>query len=73
MDRAHARTDWTQGSFTLEEVIGMLEKLFSGGMRIVAVDICGELPEGKGACGEDLRINRETNIVLHNFITKYLN
>lgn len=73
MDRAWARTDWTQGSYSLENVLGMLGRLFSAGCRIIAVDICGELPQAKGATEEELEINRDTNIELHIFISKYLN
>jgi hypothetical protein len=72
MDRAWARTDWSQGSNTLEEVKDWLGKLLDGRMEIAAVDICGEMAPLKGATPEDLRINRETNIELYRFITTYL-
>ena len=71
MDRAWARTDWSQGSRSLEEVEEMLERLMTQ-MRVVAVDICGELAPSKGATPEDLRINKETNIELYKFITNHL-
>lgn len=70
MDRAWARTDWTQGTHTLEQVKAILGKLLSE--NTVAVDICGELQESKGGSPEDLRINKETNIELYKFITTYL-
>lgn len=61
MSREYARTDWSQGSFSLEEVEGILRKVEG---EIIAVDICGELSVSKGATPEDLRINRLTNIQL---------
>ena len=71
MGRAYARTDWTQGGHTLEDVKRELDRL-AGAMQIVAVDICGELAPSKGATPEDLRINKETNIELYHFITNLL-
>ena len=71
MDRAWARTDWSQGTHTLEEVKGWLGRLLDGRLKVVAVDICGELSPAKGAAPEDLRINRETNLDLYRFITTY--
>ena len=71
MDKAYARTDWTQGGHSLEDVKKELGRL-ADAMEIVAVDICGELAPSKGATPEDLRINRETNIELYQFITNLL-
>ena len=42
-------------------------------MEVVAVDICGEKSPEQGATGEDLRVNKETNIVLYKLIVKHLN
>jgi len=70
MARAYARTDWTQGEYTLEEVEEMLGRLLDGRMEVAAVDICGELSPSKGATPEDLRINFDTNKELYNFILK---
>ena len=67
MDKAYARTDWTQGGHTLEDVKEELGRLAQS-MEIAAVDICGELAPSKGATPEDLRINKETNIELYQFI-----
>lgn len=71
MDRAHARTNWSQGTHTLEQVKSMLARILES-MEPVAADICGECSENKGATPEDLRINKETNIEIYKFITTYL-
>ena len=72
MDRAWARTDWSQGTHTLEEVKDWLGRLLDGRLRPIAIDICGELAPGKGVTPEDLRINRETNQELYKFIIDHL-
>ena len=72
MGREWARTDWSQGSHTLEQVEGILGQLLEGPVHVTAVDICGGLSPAKGATPEDLRINRETNIALYRFITAKL-
>ena len=71
MDRAYARTDWTQGGHSLKDVEKELGRLAQK-MEIVAVDICGEMAPSKGATPEDLRINLETNIELYQLITNLL-
>lgn len=70
LDLAWARTDWTQGSHTLEQVTAILDRLLATG-QVVALDICGELTEAKGATPEDLRINKETNITLYKLCQKW--
>lgn len=72
MSQGWARTDWTQGSHTLPQVKAIMGRLLEEG-NVVAVDICGELQESKGASAEDLRINKETNIELYNYITAFFN
>ena len=72
MGREWARTDWSQGSHTLEQVKGILGQLLEGPVQVAAVDICGGLSPEKGATPEDLRINRETNRELYHFINAYL-
>ena len=99
MNKEYARTDWSQGEFTFDEVEEIIKKVVreipgtsprmttekisprmtegllkipdqvrndegEGRNGIVAIDICGEISEAKGATGEDLRINRLTNIKL---------
>ena len=72
LDRPWARTDWSQGTHTLEQVKSMLAELLDGTVDIAAIDICGGLSPQKGASPEDLRINRGTNIELYKFITTHL-
>ena len=72
LGKDYARTDWTQGENTLDQIEQMLEKL-AREMQVVAIDICGELSPAQGASPEDLRINKETNIALYKFITNHLN
>ena len=71
MDRAYARTDWSQGRYTLSQVKDILGRLMTGG-KVVAADVCGEVSLSKGATPEDLRINLETNVELYKFIINHL-
>ena len=68
MDRAFARTDWSQGTHTLEEVKEWLGRLLDGRLRIAAIDICGELAPAKGATPEDNGVNLKTNKELQEYI-----
>ena len=68
MDRPWARTDWSQGTHTLEQVKGILDAVLEV-MEPVAVDICGGLTPEKGGTPEDLRINLETDIALFEFLS----
>jgi arginase family enzyme len=70
LDRPWARTDWSQGTYSLTRLKGWLDRLLR--LDVVAVDICGELTPEKGATPEDLRVNCETNIELQEFILDYL-
>ncbi|MBQ9194376.1 MAG: hypothetical protein IJ152_01850 [Bacteroidales bacterium] len=70
MRREYARTDWSQGEYGLEDVKRIMALLMDN-MEVVAVDVCGEMAPSKGATGEDLRINMETNKELYNFITNH--
>ena len=76
MNKDYARTDWSQGEFTLEEVEDIIRKVVEEipgtSPRMTAektsprmtLDICGEISIAKGATPEDLRINKLTNIKL---------
>ena len=70
LDRAWARTDWSQGTYSLDTLKGWLERLLW--LDVVALDLCGELAPSKGATPEDLRVNLETNIELQEFILNHL-
>ena len=70
LDRAWARTDWSQGTYSLDTLKGWLERLLR--LDVVAVDLCGEIAPSKGATPEDLRVNLETNIELQEFILNHL-
>jgi len=65
-----SRTDWSQGSYSLETLVGWLRKLLT--MNVVAIDLCGELAPAKGATPEDLRINGETNRYLQELLLECL-
>ena len=71
MGREWARTDWSQGTHTLEQVKTLLTRIMEGA-EVAAIDICGEISPSKGGMPEDLRINRETNIELFTHILKHL-
>lgn len=71
MDREWARTDWSQGTHSLEKVLSILERLMEGPVQVVAIDVCGALSEEKGAQAEDSRINGETAQKLYTFIKKH--
>ena len=67
MAREWARTDWSQGEFSLEQV-GEILRIAITMMQITAIDICGEISASKGATPEDNRTNFETNTKLYNLI-----
>ena len=66
-----SRTDWSQGTYSLETLAGWLRKLMR--MDVVAIDLCGELAPAKGATPEDLRINGRTNRYLQELLLDCLN
>ena len=68
MDRAWARTDWSQGTHSLEQVQAILREII-GRMDVVALDICGGITPEKGGTPEDMRINLETDIALYKFLS----
>lgn len=70
--RCYARTDWSQGTHTLEQVLEMLGELLDGTVEIAAVDVCGGLTPERGATPGDLKINRETDTEIYKFITTHL-
>lgn len=71
MAKDWARTDWTQGEYSLEDIENILKEAFDK-MDVCALDICGEIAQGKGATPQDRRINFETNIQLYTLINQYV-
>jgi hypothetical protein len=71
LDRDWARTDWSQGTHTLEQVKDLLTRILDTA-TVVAVDVCGEIASSKGGSPEDLRINCETNKAIYTHIINHL-
>lgn len=63
LSREYARTDWDQGTMSLDELTGAILELKKSA-RIIGVDICGGLTTQKGASPEDLAINAGTEKAL---------
>ena len=72
MSRKWARTDWSQGEFTLDEVLAIISTAIDRAENILAIDICGELSVPHGATHEDMRINLETNLRIQHFLSEKL-
>lgn len=73
LDTPYARTGWSQGAHTPEQMKEILGQLMDGMVEVIAVDICGEMsPEACCATPEDQTINKEINIELYKFITTHL-
>ena len=66
LDRTFARTDWSQGTYSLDTLKGWLERLLR--LDVVAVDVCGGLSPAQGAKPQDLRVNGETDVELQEWI-----
>ena len=66
LDRTFARTDWSQGTYSLDTLKGWLERLLR--LDVAAVDVCGGLSPAQGAKPQDLRVNGETDVELQEWI-----
>ena len=66
LDRAWARTDWSQGTYSLDVLKGWLDRLLR--LDVVAVDVCGGLSPAQGAKPQDLRVNGDTDMELQDWI-----
>ena len=66
LDRTWARTDWSQGTYSLDTLKGWLDRLLR--LDVVAVDVCGGLSPAQGAKPQDLRVNGETDVELQEWI-----
>ena len=64
LGREWARTDWDQGTMSLEELCGGLRRLCAA-RRLLGVDLCGGLTTQKGASPEDLAVNASTGETLY--------
>ncbi len=67
-----ARTAWTQGDMTLEEMCHILDS-FIRKREVLGIDICGEAPRTGNVAQECLwrNINEKTNDVLFGFLEDY--
>ena len=66
LDRAFSRTDWSQGTYSLDVLKGWLDRLLR--LDVAAVDVCGGLSPAQGAKPQDLRVNGETDVELQEWI-----
>ena len=69
----YARTDWSQGAYTLPQIFGILSGVFSEASEIIGMDVCGARSVSKGASREDLFLNCRTDIEIQRFIMNYFN
>ena len=60
----YARTDWSQGTSSPDDVFCFIRQTLSSPENIVGFDICGELPPRNGGKPEDQRINLTTNLYI---------
>lgn len=60
---AFARTDWDQGTMTLDELLAHAGRIATE-HRVLGIDVCGGITAAKGATAEDRRINAGTRAVL---------
>lgn len=65
LSKEYARTDWNQGSMTLEELKELLEGIKTQ-YEIIGIDLCGGITPEKGASSADISINATTEEVLIN-------
>ena len=63
----YARTDWDQGTMTLDELFASIRDI-SLKHKIIGVDVCGEVKNTEDTCSEDVSINSETNRLIQEFL-----
>lgn len=66
LSRNYASTDWSHGTMTMEDLTDAIRiigwwKNGGGARRVTGIDICGELPAGKGGTNRDFAINAAAN------------
>ena len=64
LSREWARTDWSQGEYTLEELLGSVASVMESSERVLGVDICGALSAAHGATAGDFAVNLESDLAL---------
>lgn len=64
-----ARTNWDQGSLTVERLTAIMDALVKG-CGIIGADICGGLTVREGATAEDFRINALSDAALLEFLSE---
>ena len=71
LDRTYARTDWDQGTMTLDWLCGFIA---CSVLRadLLGADVCGAITEKKGGKAEDFAVNRATALRLHELFSLYL-
>lgn len=67
LDTEWARTDWDQGTMTLQMLEIWLSQVFERA-RVIGVDICGENPGVAEELDDDWEINSRTNMELFTYI-----
>ena len=68
---AYARTDWDQGSMTLDELLSAVGRIVAE-HRVLGIDICGGITAAKGATAEDFLVNARTRAVLEQRLPELL-
>lgn len=73
LSRHYAKTNWNQGNMSVELIKKILKK-FLENHDIIGADICGErsIYEPIPEFVEDRAINKKTNKILYDFLTKFI-
>lgn len=69
---SEARTDWDQGSMTMDDLEGHLRSIAGLASGIAGVDICGGISREKGGTDADFALNRRSSIRIFNAIKSIL-
>jgi len=67
LSEQYARTDWDQGSMTMDTLSSLIAAI-KGSRRVLGADICGEIGQSKGATGKDYEINISANRYLRSLL-----
>lgn len=70
LSRDYARTDWDQGSMSLQELLEITGRI-AAEHRVLGVDVCGGITAAKGATAEDLRINAGTRAAIQAYLESH--